>query len=193
MQTPKELEYIESTGTQYIDTGFKPMPSTRVTMDFKFEDVTTYQQRLFGTEPASAVSNDLIFASYINGSGRIAYAYQDDTGNWKATDVTADTERHIYDMDGANLSYKIDSEEVATLEGNPTNTCLRTLLILANYTTNPKAIGKLFSCRIYDNDVLIRNFIPYKDEYGVICLYDKANDKKYYNAGTGEFIAGEEV
>lgn len=193
MQTPKELEYIESTGTQYIDTGFKPTPNTRVTMDFKFDNISILQQRLFGTEPASSVSNDLIFSSYINGSGGISYAYQDDTGNWKATGVTADTERHVYDMDGANLSYKIDSEEIATLEGDPKNTCPRALRILANYTIDPKAIGKLFNCKIYDNDVLVRNFVPYKDEYGVICLYDKVNNKKYYNAGTGEFIAGEEV
>lgn len=187
----EEVDYIESTGTQYVDTGFKPMPSTRVAMDFKFENVTTYQQRLFGTEPASAVSNDLIFASYINGSGGIAYAYQNDTGNWKATDVTADTERHIYDMDGANLSYKIDNEEVATLEGDPTNTCPRALLLLANYASNPKAIGKLFNCQIYDDGTLVRNFQPIKIETGTYALIDKVNNKAYFNAGTGSFTGGE--
>ena len=31
----KELEYIESSGTEYIDTGFKPNQNTRVVMQFE--------------------------------------------------------------------------------------------------------------------------------------------------------------
>ena len=35
----KRLEYIKSSGTQYIDTGFKPNQNTRVVMDVTPVDV----------------------------------------------------------------------------------------------------------------------------------------------------------
>lgn len=68
------LEYIQGTGTQYIDTGFYPKPTTCVELDMQFNDLTV-QQGLFG------VGGNLAYQCYINGSGMIAYAYNDTTGN----------------------------------------------------------------------------------------------------------------
>ena len=50
---------------------------------------------------------------------------------------------------------------------------------------------KLFSCQIYDNGTLIRDYLPCLDKDGVACLYDKVSETYFYNQGTGEFIAGE--
>ena len=47
--------------------------------------------------------------------------------------------------------------------------------------------GKLYSCKIYKDDVLVRDMIPAKDEVGNAGLYDKIEGKFYYNAGTGSF------
>ena len=52
--------------------------------------------------------------------------------------------------------------------------------------------AKLYSCDIYDNDVLVRDFVPCKNPSGVIGLYDVVNGVFYQNAGTGEFTAGDE-
>lgn len=52
---------------------------------------------------------------------------------------------------------------------------------------------KIYSCQIYDGSTLIRDFIPVKDEDGVGCMYDRANGKFYYNAGTGDFLLGSET
>ena len=49
--------------------------------------------------------------------------------------------------------------------------------------------AKLYSCDIYDNDVLVRDFVPCKNPSGVIGLYDVVNGVFYQNAGTGEFTA----
>ena len=49
----------------------------------------------------------------------------------------------------------------------------------------------LYSCKIYDNDTLIRDFVPVKrisdNEYG---LWDKVTKAFYPNTGTGAFTAG---
>ena len=39
----------------------------------------------------------------------------------------------------------------------------------------------IYDCKIYDNDILIRDMIPVLDKNGVACMYDKVNKKYYYN------------
>jgi len=51
----------------------------------------------------------------------------------------------------------------------------------------------LFYCKIWDNDTLVRDFIPVVDSGGVACLYDKIDKKIYLNIGTGAFMAGNVV
>jgi len=49
---------------------------------------------------------------------------------------------------------------------------------------------RIYSCQIYKNNLLVRNFIPAKDGQGVACLYDKVTDTFFYNQGTGDFSYG---
>ena len=49
---------------------------------------------------------------------------------------------------------------------------------------------RFYYFQIYDNDTLVRDFIPVLDPDGIPCMYDKVERKFYYNAGTGQFIAG---
>ena len=55
-----------------------------------------------------------------------------------------------------------------------------------------KVCAKLYSCQVYDNDTLIRNYvgINYDDSIG---LWDLVNKVFYPNLGTGSFIAGPSV
>ena len=39
--------------------------------------------------------------------------------------------------------------------------------------------GKLYGCKIYDNDKIVRDFIPCKNSSGVIGLYDTVNSQFY--------------
>lgn len=50
--------------------------------------------------------------------------------------------------------------------------------------------GKLYSCKILNNNNLIRNFVPCKNTSGILGLYDTVNNVFYTNAGTGTFTAG---
>lgn len=51
---------------------------------------------------------------------------------------------------------------------------------------------RLYSCKIYDNGTLVRDYKPYYDSNGVACLFDAVSGTYYYNAGTGTFTASEE-
>ena len=50
---------------------------------------------------------------------------------------------------------------------------------------------KLYDCKIYIEDMLVRNLVPVKDKNNVVCLFDKVYEEFYYNKGTGSFIGGE--
>jgi hypothetical protein len=54
--------------------------------------------------------------------------------------------------------------------------------------------AKLYSCKIYNNSILVRDFIPcYRKADNKPGLYDVINDVFYTNAGTGEFNVGGNV
>ena len=59
---------------------------------------------------------------------------------------------------------------------------------------NRMMIGKIYACKIWDNEVLIRDLIPcYRISDNVIGLYDIVNDVFYTNSGTGTFSKGADV
>jgi len=53
---------------------------------------------------------------------------------------------------------------------------------------------RLYYCRIYDGDMLVRNFVPCRrNSDGVLGVYDRVNDVFYANAGSDTFTAGSET
>lgn len=51
----------------------------------------------------------------------------------------------------------------------------------------------MYSCKIYDNETLVRDFVPCKNATGAVGLYDTVEGQFYANAGTGTFTAGPEI
>ena len=48
-------------------------------------------------------------------------------------------------------------------------------------------IGKIYSTKLYENDILVRNYIPAVDENGVGFMFDRVSHTIFNNAGTGVF------
>lgn len=187
------LDYIESNGTQYIDTGVVPKSTTRVVIDFTYTKITGSNQ-LMGWG-SSGGAEALCFGIY-------------NTGNFTAwinknyipidTGIVADTNRHTFDI--MKGSQKFDGVEFGTDDTmSNTATTGQTLYLFghhsewvsngANYLCN----CRIHRCQIYDGDVLIRDYVPFKTTAGAFCLYDLVEKKEYPNKGTGEFLGGEVV
>lgn len=181
------LSYIESTGTQYLDTGFKPNSNTRLVIDF---DVTaaSAQCALFGSRTAYASNGYNVFTA-ANNAG-----YQDDygTASKTASGVTS-SGRHILDKN-KNVLYVDGTAFNTSTAQSFTGTASIFLLSINNGGTALTAYpttAKIYSCRIYDNDAMVRDFVPAENDDGMIGLYDKVNAEFYGNVGTGAFIGGE--
>ena len=182
-----KLVYIQSNGTQYVDTGVVPNQNTRIVVDM---DVTAQSEQsgLFGSR-SGYQSNAYCLWTGSNNAG-----YQDDYGN-KVTNTSTSRNsggRHLLDKN-KNV-FSVDGEVVNTSAANTFSGSYPVFLLSVNNAGSPLSAypttAKLYSCKIYDNDTLVRDFIPciYDDAVG---LWDKVEEKFYGNAGTGVFIGSE--
>ena len=187
----QEVEYIKSTGTQWLDTGFIPNQDTRVVCEYQYH--TKFDCFTFGAR--KSVNNDAFcfMASGTNG-GQMLTSYND-SGNvilYEAKDYT----RHKVDKN-KNLVY-LDDVLVHTFPAGQTFTVGGELEIFATYNGGTKGYLpsnlKMYYFKLYDNDVLIRDLVPcYRKNDNVVGMYDLVNGVFYTNQGTGQFEKGKDV
>ena len=153
-----QLEYIESSGTQYIDTGFKPNQDTRVVMDFNLIDVIgQYADPIFGVR-TSASSGAYYF--WCPGTNDSTERYQSGYNNNSTYPAVNRIGRHIVDKN-KNIT---TVDDVSTTSPYASFSTLWNMLLFNSYN-NGSLYGntthmRLYSCRIYDNNIIIRDFIP---------------------------------
>ena len=181
------LSYIESTGTQYIDTGVFPTQKTRLVIDIDLTP-STGSSALFGARNSVGVAAFCLFARG-NGSKYDNYFGSAVTPNCGGENGG----RHIIDKNQGALYIDGTLVDTLTSEAFTCNYSIALLQIvqiggaMKSYPTT----AKLYSCQIYNSDVLVRDFVPAESDDGTIGLYDKVNARFYGNAGTDAFIGGE--
>lgn len=177
-----ELEYIESTGTQYIDTGFKPNQDTRISITVDFPRSSTTW--LYGGRTAAG-SNSFGFLCLNGNTYRFDYASS-------MNELTAKpTGKFILDSN-KNKCY-INNELVFTTTYKTFTSPVSMYIFNVNNNGSAKegSSAKLYNCKIYDNGTLIHDFIPVKRISDSKCgLWDKVTKAFYPNSGTGDFTAG---
>ena len=179
-----ELEYIQSSGTQYLDSG----------VTFEKTDAVEFEILWTVTPPSSGtyVCGNYYLQVGMGTSGYGIYA----ASNTKAygtkdrmrvtfasvqeTLLVNDAQVFTHDWSGQNLSnVKLGILKLG-MEGN------------AWYSSAPVS-AKVYSCTIKKGGALVRDFVPCKNAAGVIGLWDDVNSVFYQNAGSGVFTAGPEV
>ena len=182
----KRLEYIQSSGTQYIDTGFKPNQNTRVVTKFDMMQTDTAWRKLWGS---GSGSYNLDFALWNYGTTKLqSYYGTKNNATVPITNMSLDVNanKNIWEYSGKTITFDKNNF-----------TCAYSMYIFnINKDNTPEyllGMMKLYLFKIYDNDVLVRDFIPCKNPSGVIGLWDDVNSVFYQNAGSGTFTAGPEI
>lgn len=181
-----QVEYIQSSGTQYIDTGFKPNQDTRVVMDCNVMGGSP--PVIFGAMN-SWVSNAFFYGTVTNMSS-LSICY----GSTSYSPTVSGAGRHIIDMNKNVLS--LDSVVVLTCNETTFQSSYNMCLFEYNNggTVSTKGtILSIYSCQIYDNGTLIRDYIPCINASRSAGLYDLVNSAFYANAGSGTFTVGAEI
>ena len=163
--------YIQSDGTQYIDTGYVGKPTTRIEMDMQLLTANTGgDQYFFGLH--GTTFGRLYMSSYTDKNGRYCYNCLSNKCNWVNTSLLTSTDRRTVVLDAYNSVYKVlDSAGVELVSHNITGNhsggeAVGTMPVFASRGDNGSVTGKaafrLFACRIYEADVLVHEFVPYR-------------------------------
>ena len=176
-----EVEYIQNSGTQYIDTLYHPKNTTTAEVDFELLGATSADECILACDDGWMVNNFSLFKSGVAfGSTYKAFS------SYLSGRFSAKIDKGVFWLNGV---------QQFTLSASAFTTKVTLPLFTQNRqgTISDFATGRLYSCKIYDNGTLVRDFVPCKNASNVVGLYDLVNSVFYANAGSGAFTAGSTV
>ncbi len=198
----KAVEWIRSSGTQYIDTGFMPDLTTRADYHFKMESQPTVWEQTFGSRQSSSAKKFYIIWNkdkVLPDNSRGAWSCNIGASTAYEPGSPAAVGEHFFSINRTTVTLDGVSATVSATAFEKTNNAY---IFAINQNgrplNNPGQYGKfkLYSLKIWDDGTLARNFVPCVNKDGVAGLYDitPGAEKKFYtNDGTGEFEAGPEL
>lgn len=178
-----QIAYLQSTGTQYIDSGVKGDSDVRVTADFEITAFGSGTTFIFGAQGTDSTRYTLGMTS--------AGAFRSDFG----TAMTSGSAASL------NTRYSADKNgNVCTVGGQTLTSAAATFTGTTNiylfgrsYSSVSCSKIKMYRCKMYKAGTLIRDFVPCKNPDGVAGLYDIVNGTFYTNQGSGTFTAGADI
>ena len=183
-----EVEYLESTGTQWIDTGYTPSGPTTFNLSATFTP-TSSEFDFFGAYRLYT-QGSMICGCY----NKFVFGYNPpnsriDSASLGSAEIYAKIE---YSLGQSSRTLKVNG---TTYSGNgATFSNLEVTLFRSNFI----GIFKCHAFQIYDaNGILVRDFQPvrFTNENGQSegAMYDRVSRKLFRNAGTGSFTIGPDV
>lgn len=192
-----EIEYLESNGTQYIDTLYKPNGKTRIKAKGRYTkptiDNTGSMHFLFGVRDGSTFY-DMLWNYYRSGPNVnyvIYLHYGTDTAEWRNNDMNKDVE---VDLSYEGGYYNGEKKLTVTDTANQSNYSLYLLWCNVNGVgqATRKPYGRMYYCKIYENNLLVLDLIPVRVG-NVGYMYDRVSGQLFGNKGTGNFILGPDI
>lgn len=170
------LEYVESTGAQYVDTGLTYFPDFEV-----------------GVQMRESVGNNTLGVGNSGKFGR--NSAQKPTWKLIVNNISLISEIHVtsrIDASYRNGVFSGNGTIVATRQ-NPFSSGQMLLFSTGeNLPTSYPCV--MFYCRLIDQSgALVRDYIPVADANGVAGLWDRVSGTMFYSATATPLVAGPEV
>lgn len=192
------LQYLECTGTQWIDTGFKLNQNSRVVIDYK---ITKYQTtwsasaNIFGARYGYANNMFQLYCP-VNRSTDVYFCWNNEFYVFKNynilnSPITIDANKNVWTI---NINGSVTTHTSANNNFQNQGNCYLFKSNFYNEMPNTNGIDvndnshKIISkCDIYDNDIQVRKYRPYLNA-GEPGMLDEINNVWYGNNGTGQFL-----
>ena len=175
----QEVEYIQSSGTQYIDTGFVVNKSDSYVLEIyglfpsqaqAYQGCNGYMQ--FFVSSKYGINNESSISVGNRDTVRIAYANQTATLTVNGSQVES---KSWASYSGVNV-------KLGVLRMGDTNN---------SWFNGGAASGTIYGYKLWKDEVLVSDCIPcYRKSDNIVGLYDLVNGVFYTNAGTGNFAKG---
>ena len=169
----RRVAYLESHGTEWIDTGVLSSSELEVAVDF-------------------VCNGGFVFGTYVQ-----PYQFGCDTdqqGYWRIDGYGANPSRNIskgvrHVIVLRNGPSTLDGDVVLNINSSFFDKGSRVLLFKADGQSG--LVGMVYSCSISKNGKKLRSYIPVLDPSGRPAMYDEVSGQFFYNQGPGEFTWGE--
>lgn len=174
------VNYLQSSGTQYFNTGYYANQNTEVICEAEL--LSGSLPVLFGHYQST--SNQ--FAAFFYGS-KAAWSYWCGTASGQISGTYTGKRKIILN----STSLTVDSSKTTFTTSSFKATI--PMFIFGLHQDNTMMYGeamRLYSLQIKESGSLVHDYRPCLDPSGVACLYDLVNEEYVYNAGTGNFTAG---
>ncbi len=191
---PDFLEYIESDGSQYIDTGYVAQETTCLELIAAISSTQTTSYATPLGAAAASYTSELFIRAWKNGSPFIYAAW----GNGRYKDLTSG-----FSAFGEPIEFRLDKDKVLYLRRSGSLTSSYFNGTASSYPTSPLCLFginvagnieqqcamKFYGLRIWENGQLVRHFLPAIAPSGVACVYELLSGAFLYNRGSGSFTA----
>ena len=186
-----EVEYLESTGTQYIDTGIFARDNLLVNSRFKADSYGSATNFVFRGSSQGSTGSENIAVVYIRNNNAVRAGMN---SSLLASGVSFSlSEWHDVELDttGGNKSFKYDGSILIALNTSSDAVGTSGIILFANTTTSRTTGTKIqtFSVKdtttgqmMIDLDSVRKNGVGY--------MYDRVSGNLFGNAGTGAFTIG---
>ena len=182
-----EVEYIESTGTQYVETGVIPDSNTKISVTIAVTDTT---EQFMGV--IDEKKNRFHFSSYSFG------LFRGCIGQLQIGIGPSDQLVHTLTIDAPNNTVSKDETSYSFMMSGSIPSI--SIWLFGRNSDDQSLIRlikiRIYSCQIYQNGILVSDFIPvrFTNENGVSegAMYDRVSGQLFRNAGTGAFVIGQD-
>lgn len=187
------VDYLQSSGTQWIEMGVAPNQNTKVVLKIKINKFNGINGFTLIGSRADVNSNDQ-FTTYLDEYGGTRFLFRMDGQpqaiSWKG--LTTD-KVYIVTLSGTEMKAELEDGTAVFSQTFSVNDFTSTVTMALFRAKNVSGIyfpGRIYSCKHYNGDELIQDFVPCLDAEGVPCMYDLVSQKPFYNKGTGSFTWG---
>ena len=183
----KRLEYIKSTGTQYVDTGYCPRYNTRVVMEVQLSTYSASRSP-FGCRNSNSATASAAYLVMQTGANTLRFDYFGSSSTLTigvATNqrLTIDANKNMLTVNGQSVTNTAKTSGTSPYS-----------MMLFTYSNSGSAGSKttmtLYSCKVYEDTTLVHSYTPCSNASGVAGLWDEVGSAFYGDTAGGAFTAG---
>lgn len=186
------VDYLQSTGTQWIEMGVAPNQNTKAVLKIKINVFTDTGASLIGSR--TDVNSDDQFTTYLDGYDGTRFLFRMDARpeaiSWKG--LTTD-KIYIVTLSGTEMKAELEDGTAVfskTFSVSDFTSTVTMALFRAKGVGGTYFQGRIYGCKYYSGDELIQDFVPCLNADGVPCMFDLVSRKSFYNKGNGSFTWG---
>lgn len=198
-----QLEYLESSGTQYINTGFKMSSGGKTETKAMYIAFSSGQCTVFGCQNAASPWN-VCFLRTSGADGTLQFYVtevrigQSPTVYISTNTVYEATAEYDATTSTSRLSFRHALEDTVATGTNTTSPADYPLFLFACNTAGSvehQSTARIYYFNAYNasGEPARRMYPARRNSDSVLGMYDTVNNTFYTNAGTGTFIAGPEL